>query len=126
MSRHKANRDPKRKRWWQFSLRTFAIVVALLGLLTVLFLRCRQWGRELDDHRDLLAIPVPGIVRSDGAIAPPDAQWVAEQERELKQFDRRYWLPLKIYDLTRDWEGLERPIDYYDDIDPDDLEPLDW
>ncbi len=78
------NDNPK-LRWWQFSLRKFILLTTFLTVVAVAFWRYREWGRELCIMRDKLVMPTeadPYLYRS------------------IPQFEREYWLPMKVYEWT--------------------------
>ena len=70
----------------QFSLRKFILLATLFSVLAVAGWRYREWGRELHDRRH------------DRRMA--NASRTVDDLLKLMEFDREYWLPMKVYELT--------------------------
>ncbi len=86
--------DKPKLRWWQFGLRNVFVLVTLFSVLAVGLYRLRLWGRELVQTRFEMAV---------------GSRWQQEQSRsdwlkKINKFDSKYWIPLKTYELTSDYE----------------------
>ncbi len=88
------NSSPKPKlHWLQFSLRKFFVLVTLLTVLAVGFWRFREWGRKLwQQHYTVELIFTPNKANV----------------RLSEEFERKYWLPMKVYELTSSSSQRER------------------
>ncbi len=86
--------QPKPKlRWWQFSLRKFILLTTLFTVLAVAFWRVRERGRELHEKRTEMLV----TVIDDSRLAPILFE---QKDREVAAFDKKYWLPLMVYEWT--------------------------
>ena len=80
--------DKPKLRWWQFSLRKFVLLVTLFSVLVGGGLRYREWGRQLCAERD----------QRWRVFVTVEIWEVSHKER--REFERKYWLPMKVYELT--------------------------
>lgn len=87
-----STRNKSKLRWWQFSLRTFLVLVTLFSVLAVVGYRYREWGRELSEERWWKSVIIGGQQQRLGV-------WYREPF-DVEEFDRKYWLPLNVYKLT--------------------------
>ncbi len=99
-----ATDEPKLQRW-QFSLRKFVLLVTLFSVLAVGFWRYRAWGRELSYRRSYL-------------LASWGEMGIYECATEVREIDRKHWLPMKVYELTSFGTIYEPPI-YVDESEFD-------
>ena len=95
--------DKPRLRWWQFSLRKFLVVVALFSVLSVACWRYREWGRELAEERDDRFY---WVVKVHVHRHPRERLLIENRHLMIKrqEFDGKYWLPMKVYELTS-WDN---------------------
>ncbi len=100
--------SPKPKlRWWQFSLRKFLVAMTLFTVLAVGFWRVREWGKELAQQRDWLKLERMGatwMMIDDKANREQYRKIGKAVDVAFENFNRKYWVPLKVYELTSSYD----------------------
>ncbi len=82
-----------KRRWWQFNLRTFLLLMALVGVLLAGFSRCRQWGEELQAERIKMGSPAANL-HGDSIWVPGVSRRIEaglNMKQEWSQFESKYW-----------------------------------